>query len=108
MAWSKESRQARGYGRSWELLRIEILKRDFGLCQCEQCKGGKLRLRPGTEVNHILSKAEAKRRGWTQEQVDDPSNLQAVNPECHKRITAQQNGYSLRPQIGPDGWPRTT
>jgi 5-methylcytosine-specific restriction enzyme A len=105
VVWSKESRQARGYGRAWDLLRVQILKRDHGLCQCDRCKGGEIRILPGTEVNHIVSKAEAERLGWTQEQMDDPSNLQAVNPTCHKRITAEQKGYKLRPTIGPDGWP---
>lgn len=97
MPWSKESRHARGYGTSWDKLRLVILRRDNYLCQCPDCLGGEKRIRPATEVDHIKPKAE----GGT----DAESNLRAVNSECHKRLTALQNGYTPRPQIGTDGWP---
>lgn len=97
MAWSKESRHARGYGTAWDKLRLVILRRDKGMCQCPECMGGRKRLRHATEVDHIKPKAE----GGT----DDESNLRAVNADCHKRLTAQQKGHKPRPQIGPDGWP---
>ena len=69
--------------------------------------GGKLLVTPATEVNHILSKADAQRKGWTQQQIDDPSNLQSVAHECHLRITAEQQGkeHKLKIQIGIDGYP---
>ena len=109
MAWSKESRHARGYGSSWGKLRLTILARDMHLCQCPQCKGGKSggRVTLATQVDHITSKADAKLKGWSQAQMDDPSNLRAVSAECHKRITAEQQGKTLLPKvtIGPDGWP---
>jgi 5-methylcytosine-specific restriction protein A len=100
MTWSRESRQARGYGAAWDKLRLVILRRDKYLCQCDQCKGGQHggRLTPANQVNHKVSKAEAKRRGWTQAQIDDPSNLEAINADCHKRVTAQQQGRTLRPR----------
>ncbi len=34
MAWSKESRQSRGYGAGWQRIRARVLERDKGLCQC--------------------------------------------------------------------------
>lgn len=99
MAWHKTSRHERGYGAAWDKLRKQILDRDCYLCQCPQCKGGMLRVTPANEVDHILSKAQ----GGT----DDTSNLRAVNHECHKRITVEQQGkkYKEKVTIGLDGWP---
>ncbi len=107
MAWPTESRHARGYGTAWDKLRLVILKRDKYLCQCDQCKGGKPggRLTEATEVNHIFPKAKAQAMGWSKDRIDHPSNLQAINSDCHKRVTAEQQGKSLRPRIGLDGWP---
>ena len=42
------------------------------------------RVRPATEVDHILPLAD----GGT----DDPGNLQAINQECHARKTVAENG----------------
>jgi len=97
--WPTTSRHTRGYGSSWDKLRIVILKRDNGLCQCNECQGGKVRLTAANEVHHIISKA----KGGT----DDTDNLQAVNKDCHKRITAAEQGRTLKPKIkiGIDGWP---
>lgn len=97
MAWSKESRHKRGYGTVWDKLRIIVLRRDNGLCQCPDCQGGKVRLLPAHEVDHIKPKAE----GGT----DDMSNLRAVNRDCHKKLTLLQKGHKPRPVIGADGWP---
>lgn len=97
MAWSKESRQSRGYGRAWEKLRLIILRRDGGICHCPECQGGKLQLRLANEVDHIIPKAQ----GGT----DDESNLRAVNSDCHKRLTLEQRGFKPKPVIGLDGWP---
>jgi 5-methylcytosine-specific restriction enzyme A len=99
----------RGYGVEWDRLRLTILARDNYLCQCDQCKGGAPdgRVTLANEVNHIMPKAQAKRLGWTQKQIDHPSNLQSVNEDCHKRITVQQQGKTLRAKVrvGLDGWP---
>lgn len=81
----------RGYGYAWSKLRLVILQRDHGLCQCPDCQGGRLRLTPANEVHHIVGKAEARARGWTPDEIDHPSNLQAVNSQCHARITAAQS-----------------
>lgn len=98
MAWSKESRHARGYGKDWDKLRKRILERDNYLCQCPDCLGGAKRVKVATEVDHIKPKAQ----GGT----DDPANLRAVNHDCHVKLTQLQNGHKPRPQIGPDGWPQ--
>lgn len=105
MPWSKESRHARGYGTRWDKLRLVILRRDNYLCQCPDCLGGEKQVTAASEVDHVVPKAEGKRLGWTEEQIDAESNLRAVNSDCHKRLTALQNGYTPRPQIGTDGWP---
>lgn len=97
--WPTTSRHARGYGAEWQKLRVLVLKRDAGLCQCDECQGGKLRITVANEVHHIIPKA----RGGT----DDMSNLQSVNKECHARLTAAEQGRTLQPKakIGADGWP---
>jgi 5-methylcytosine-specific restriction protein A len=55
---------------------------------------------PANEVDHIVPKAN----GGT----DDPDNLRAVSHECHKRLTAEQQGktYRAKVSIGIDGWPK--
>lgn len=97
MTWSKESRQSRGYGAAWDKLRKIVMARDFGMCQCGECRGGKFRVTRANEVDHIIPKA----KGGT----DDLSNLRAVSTACHKRITAEQMGIKVRSAIGVDGWP---
>lgn len=96
MAWSKESSAARGYGAAWRKLRLRILARDMHLCQCEQCAQRAVPL-PATDVDHIKPKAQ----GGT----DDEQNLRALNRECHKRITQEQQGKRWRHEVGLDGWP---
>jgi 5-methylcytosine-specific restriction protein A len=109
MAWSNRSRQARGYGKEWQRVRLLVLQRDCGLCQCPDCRGGADggRLTLATEVDHIIPKAQATRLGWTQEQMDDMGNLRSVAHACHVKLTEQQQGKNIRPQIGLDGWPLT-
>jgi 5-methylcytosine-specific restriction protein A len=104
MAWSKESRHKRGYGTAWDKIRERILKRDEGMCQCTDCKGIK---RSANEVDHIVSKAKAKRLGWSQARIDAESNLQAINHDCHIKKSAEEQGQALKPKvkIGLDGWP---
>jgi 5-methylcytosine-specific restriction enzyme A len=105
MAWSKESRHARGYGSAWDKLRLRILARDSHLCQCPDCLGGKKRLTPASEVHHKVPKADAKRMGWTQAQVDHPDNLQSVAKACHQRMTDEHEGRKPKARVGLDGWP---
>ena len=97
--WSTDSRHKRGYGSAWDRLRLVVLKRDNGLCQCNECQGGNIRLSPANEVHHIIPKA----KGGT----NDLKNLQAVNNECHRRLTAREQGSTLKPKrvISESGWP---
>lgn len=105
MAWSSESRQSRGYGSSWEKLRKVVIARAKGMCEkCE--REGKVAR--GRDVDHVVSKAKAKRLGWSHTRTDHPDNLQYLCPPCHKAKTAADEGRTLRPpkvQIGLDGWP---
>jgi len=104
MAWSKESRHARGYGAKWDKLREQILQRDGYLCHCPDCQGGKLRALPAHEVDHIKPKAWF-RSGRAKGNPDDPSNLRAVNRDCHKKLTTLQKGHRPAVRIGRDGFP---
>lgn len=104
--WPTTSRQSRGYGAEWDRIRPIILKRDNGLCQCAECQSGKRLPLPANEVHHLVSKAEAKRRGWTPEQMDDEDNLSSRNHDCHKRETDAEIGRKVKAEIGADGWPK--
>lgn len=102
--WSKESRHKRGYGAAWDRVRKKVLDRDAGLCQpCR--KLGKYTT--ATEVDHITSKARAAQLRWSQERIDDPSNLQSICHPCHLEKSAAEQGKTLKPKarIGADGWP---
>ncbi len=107
LSWPTTSRQSRGYDAAWDKLRLTILKRDCYLCQCNECKGGKVRVTPANEVHHIVSKAEGKVKGWARDKMDAPDNLQSINKECHKRETLAEQGKQITPavSIGLDGWP---
>jgi 5-methylcytosine-specific restriction protein A len=66
-------------GGAWETLRQRILKRDGGMCQCDECKRLN-RVSIAHEVDHRIPLWE----GGT----DHPSNLQAINRDCHQAKTA--------------------
>lgn len=85
-------------------MRKFVLERDCYLCQCRHCKALG-RVRAAGEVDHVVSKAEAKRRGWTQQQTDHPDNLQAINSDCHKVKTIEDSGGKAPVRVGLDGWP---
>ena len=94
MAWSKESRHARGYGYAWVKLRDKIMRRDMHLCQSCNAKG---RATPATEVHHVIPKSQ----GGT----DDMDNLVSTCSPCHIEADAKAIGRSVRRTIGSDGWP---
>ena len=96
MAWSRESRHARGYGSSWDKLRKRILARDKYLCQ--QCKRNG-RITAGNQCDHIKPKAQ----GGT----DDEQNLETLCRPCHEAKTISEQGKRSRARvgIGVDGWP---
>jgi 5-methylcytosine-specific restriction enzyme A len=104
MPWSNESRQSRGYGAEWEKIRKVVMERDKGLCQPSLREGKVVR---ATEVDHIVSKAKARQMGWSDEQINDPRNLQAISHEKHLEKTARETGRTYRPKVryGADGWP---
>lgn len=83
------TRQERGYGADWDRRRRRILKRDCGICQCAECKQLN-RLRLATEVDHRENKAEWLLHHGSLAGVDDDSNLQAINKECHKAKTSRE------------------
>ena len=102
--WPTTSRHSRGYGTEWDKIKKRILARDHGLCQPCLKQGY---LHPGTEVDHIVSKAQAKLKGWSKQRIDADDNLQCINSECHKRKTAEEQGRSIKDKvvIGIDGFP---
>jgi hypothetical protein len=55
--------------------------------------GGDKRLRVADQVHHIVGKTEARGMGWTDEQIDAPSNLMAINRVCHASITGKQGTH---------------
>lgn len=84
----------RGYGADWQRARVRALQRDRGLCvACLQAG----RVTPAREVDHIVPLV----KGGTHA-VD---NLQALCIPCHRDKTAADEGWSIRVQIGADGWP---
>jgi 5-methylcytosine-specific restriction protein A len=98
--WNHErSRHERGYGSSWDRLRIRILKRDCGLCQpCLQRSPEQVTL--ATEVHHKLAKAD----GGT----DDPDNLVSICHRCHYEASIIARGGTPKPpevRVGLDGYP---
>ena len=96
--WHRTSRASRGYGPAWDKLRVQVLKRDGYLCQCRHC-AAEDRPTLANEVDHIVPKAQ----GGT----DDMRNLQAINSDCHKRKTAEDEGRAHHERIvyGLDGYP---
>ncbi len=98
MAWHKRDDKRKLVGRPWRRLRERILARDKYLCQCPDCLGGIKRLRVADEVDHIIPVSDPR-------STDHPSNLRAVNRECHKKITTIQNEGTPRRRINADGWP---
>lgn len=81
------SRQERGYGRQWEKDREETLKAHRGLCQVCLSQGRTTR---ATQVDHIVNKAKARVLGWTPEQIEAPSNRQAICDACHREKTQRE------------------
>jgi 5-methylcytosine-specific restriction protein A len=85
-----KSSAQRGYGYEWQKRRERIMARDCGLCQIN---GTECRF-IATEVDHKVSKAKARALGWTDEQIDDDSNLQATCTTCHKAKTAAERRHA--------------
>ena len=83
---ARGTRHERGYGSSWDKLRLIIIERDCGLCQPCRDDG---RVTAASMVDHIRPKAE----GGT----DDLSNLRAICKPCHTNKTnVEKNRYRTR------------
>lgn len=83
------SRQSRGYGADWERLRERILRRDNGLCTCDECRRTHA-VRAATEVDHRISKALWQLLHGSLAGVNAESNLGAINHQCHKAKTQRE------------------
>ena len=66
---SRRTTTAKGYGTGWQKLRLQILRRDGGVCHW--CGG------PARSVDHVTPKVEGG--------SDDPSNLVAACTACNSR-----------------------
>lgn len=103
MAWSKESRHARGYGSAWDKISAAIRKRDGDLCQACLAKGilSPWKKTQRFAVDHIVPKSKGG--------GDDADNLQVLCGACHaaktEREAAEAQGRRQRRTIGIDGWP---
>ena len=105
MAWSKLSRQERGYGAAWDRVRKVVLQRDAGLCQvC--ARAGHLGV-VSNIVDHIFSKENAKSAGWSAARTEHPDNLQVICNPCHLIKTEEEQGKKKHVKVvtGLDGWP---
>lgn len=82
-------------GRPWERMRKDVAIRDQYTCQI--CH----RVTDKGECDHIVPECK---NGPT-----EMDNLQWLCPECHAdkthREAAEAQGRTMRPRIGPDGWP---
>jgi len=67
-------------GSAWMATRERILRRDHGVCQCEECQAAPAPL-VAHEVDHRIELADGG--------SDDDGNLRAINRECHKRKSAE-------------------
>jgi 5-methylcytosine-specific restriction protein A len=100
----KRSRQERGYGREWDRIRPVILKRDAYLCHCDDCtRDGTIK--PASQVDHTISKADWLRRFGNLDRVNDPSNLRAINKQCHERKTVRERGFTVKAGCTAGGRP---
>ena len=88
------SRHERGYGSRWDKIRERIKKRASGLC--EPCVEIGV-VHEGHQCDHRISKAEWKRLHGTLAGVDDDTNLQWMNRDCHaaKTIVDRQRAAGL-------------
>ena len=102
--WSTVSRHERGYGSDWDKRRKRILARDFGICQPCLKLGHTHR---GSEVDHIVSKAEGKRLRWSVARIESDDNLQTICHSAHVQKTCIENGrvFKQKIEIGLDGFP---
>jgi len=90
MAWAKTSRQSRGYGWQWELLRARVLAAE-PLCRHCLAKGIVTEAR---HVDHIRPRAA----GGTDELI----NLQPLCRPCHEAKSIIDAGGTPKPKLRYD------
>jgi len=97
MPWTdRRPRQQRGYDKHWLRLRVEILKRDHGLCQFGLAMSPP-RYHKATEVHHV-------RIPVGQPGHDDPDNLVSTCHACHDRATMAARGAKPKPRYDRNGY----
>lgn len=105
MGWRSSSGTYRGYGgTAWLKLRERVLAEAKYICQCENCRNAD-RISVATEVDHIVGKSEWLRKYGNLDGVDDRSNLQAINKDCHKLKTMLEAGHRPRTVFDANGHP---
>lgn len=67
---------------TWKKLRVEILKRDNYLCQCDECK--KL---PIPKLANVVDHIKPIRLGG---HPTNRNNLQSMNDSCHQSKSAKE------------------
>lgn len=72
--------------KAWQALRLAWL-REHPLCQCDQCREGKLRIQIATVVDHIIQ--VSKRPDLRL----DRTNLRSMAKRCHDRHTALTQSF---------------
>ena len=101
--WSdRGSRHERGYGKTWDRLRTQILRRDSFLCQV--CLADGERIAAAHAVDHRIPKALFA-SGKAHGNPDDPSNLRAICTPCHERVTLEQQGKRPKTAFDSNGNP---
>lgn len=83
------SSTARGYGADWQRLRARFLAA-HPLCECDDCKGGELRVTPAEVVDHIEAIEDRPELRLVE------SNLRAMSKTCHDRHTARTRGFGRK------------
>lgn len=102
--WHKTSAASRGYDHRWQKTRERILARDHGLCQ--ECRRNG-HVTQATDVDHVIGKAQGRRRRLAASVIEGDDNLQSLCKLCHVKKTAAEEGrtYAPRAVTGSDGWP---
>jgi len=105
VSWHKTSSSSRGYDYAWQKTRIRIKARDSELCQPCLRKGRATQM---TAIDHIISKAEGKKKGIPRSVIESDDNLECICTTCHERKTIEETGKSFEPRkaTGLDGWPK--
>ena len=76
---NRGTKQQRGYGKVWEMVRAVALKRDGHMCV--QCAANG-QYREAKEVDHIVPKSQGG--------SDDLDNLQSLCKKCHDKKTYRE------------------